>query len=271
MDDEGRKQELGKYSAGELVFASDAQAFSYMLSLAKRDLQYRGMRDDRLWGFHWKQQANFLLYRKVKECPDVHEYERLRQHWNSVNRPKYRNLKWSSEQAEALRLIDAGVSHEDEEAKRNSRRWLYIQGAPGSGKSAVLLEAAVQHCKVMQVLIVCPTGYQIYCYKAMLPDIEGIENIRVDTIQGVLKYKHPSMRTWSGSAFSALSKSSPTRRMQSLWLTFSSSPQLYLVGFVGSSASACRLSSWRLCIVRGMRSTLYFSTVSAGSSPRSSC
>ena len=43
VDADGQKAELGKYAAGELVFASDAQAFSYMLSLAKRDLQYVGV------------------------------------------------------------------------------------------------------------------------------------------------------------------------------------------------------------------------------------
>ena len=90
-----------------------------------------------------------------------------------------------------MRVIDEGVSHEDEEAKRNSRRFLYIPGSPGSGKSAVLLEAAIRHCKSMPVLMVCPTGYQVYMYKAALPDVPGVENIRVDTIQGVLNYKRP--------------------------------------------------------------------------------
>ena len=37
----------------------------------------------------------------------------------------------------------------------------------------------------------CPTGYQAYLYKAALLDVLGVENIRVDTIQGVLNYKRP--------------------------------------------------------------------------------
>ena len=41
----------------------------------------------------------------------------------------------------------------------------------------------------MAVLIVCPTGFLVYQYKAKLPDVPGAENIHVDTIQGVLKYK----------------------------------------------------------------------------------
>ena len=134
IDDEGRIQKVGEYVAGESVFASDAKAFAYMLALTKRDLQYRGIRDDRLRSFEFKQQANFLLYRKVQACPDAHEYERLRQHWDTVNRRKYREFEWSPEQSEALRLIAEGVSHEDEEAKADSLRWLFLQGCPGAAK-----------------------------------------------------------------------------------------------------------------------------------------
>ena len=52
----------------------------------------------------------------------------------------------------------------------------------------------------MRVLIVCPTGYLVHQYKSKLPDIDGIENIRVDTIQGVLNYKRAgadSKVTWT--------------------------------------------------------------------------
>ena len=62
---------------------------------------------------------------------------------------------------------------------------------PGSGKSAVLLEASMEHCAHMQVLIVCPTGYLVNQYKSKLPDVPGAENVRIDTIQGVaVTYKH---------------------------------------------------------------------------------
>ena len=189
-----------KYVASQLVFASDREAFLYLMKLAKRDLQYRGFRDDRLRCFELKQDANFLLYRRVLQCRDPSEYELLRQSWDTVNRPKYSEKKWSPEQQEAIDLAKQGVSYEDEETRVNSRRWLYIEGAPGSGKSAVLLELAIWACQIMQVLIVCPTGNLVHQYKSKLPDRDGIENIRVDTIQGVLNYKRPgadSKVTWS--------------------------------------------------------------------------
>ena len=187
---DGQLLQVGsEYAAGEAVFASDKDAFSYLLSLSMRDLQYRGMRDERVGCFEQKQHANFLLYRRVLQCDNDAAYESLRQEWDTLNRPKYREHTWSPEQADAIARVKKGVSYEDEEDRINSFRFLYINGPPGSGKSAVLLELAVWACAFCCVLIVCPTGYLVHQYKSRLPDIDGIERISVDTIQGVLKYK----------------------------------------------------------------------------------
>ena len=93
VDDAGEIEAVGKYEQDAAVVASDSDAFSYLMRLAKRDLQYRGMRDDRLSCFQHKQDANFLLYRRVRQCQDAAEYECLRQSWDVLNRPKYRDLK----------------------------------------------------------------------------------------------------------------------------------------------------------------------------------
>ena len=134
---------------------------------------------------------------------DSQEYELLRQSWDTTNRPTYYNRQWSEEQAEALRLIELGVSYDDEEAKAKLEtvRWMYIDGPPGSGKTALLLEAAIRCArKGLRVLIVCPTGTNVYGFTSQLPDLHGVDQIAVDTIQGVLKYKRPggdSKVTWS--------------------------------------------------------------------------
>ena len=63
VDDQGAVEQIGVYAEGAAVFATDRQAFEYMQKLAKRDLQYRGMRDDRITCFYYKTEANFLLHR----------------------------------------------------------------------------------------------------------------------------------------------------------------------------------------------------------------
>ena len=91
VNDEGAIEQIGVYAGGAAVFASDRFAFEYLQKLAKRDLQYRGMRDDRLSCFHYKTEANFLLYRRVRNCPDATEYAYLKQCWDTINRPKYQD------------------------------------------------------------------------------------------------------------------------------------------------------------------------------------
>ena len=116
----------------------------------------------------------------------------------------------------------------------------------------------MEHCAHMQVLIVCPTGYLVNQYKSKLPDVPGAENVRIDTIQGVLNYKRAgrdSRITWTppsalrridlilldeGSQYEdRASGSSPIARMSSWWPTSSSFSLWYLVGNAALSRNPC--------------------------------
>ena len=193
VEDGGEVQGVGRYSEGMSVFGSDRDAYEYLVRLARRDLQYRGFRDERVICFEYKSEANFLLYRRVRAASDEHEYKMLRQSWDGVNRPKYAGKRWSGAQEEALALVEAAVSHEDEETLQKSRRFLYVQGLPGSGKSAILLEAAIRLArKGLCVLSVCPTGTNVYSFKSRLPDFDGVDNhLRSARLeQGTKKHIH---------------------------------------------------------------------------------
>ena len=89
VGDDGELLPLVVFEEGRAVFPDESAAFVYMMSLAKRDLQYRGMLDDRVASFEYKQDANFLLYRRVLASTSEHEFELYRQSWDLVNRPSY--------------------------------------------------------------------------------------------------------------------------------------------------------------------------------------
>ncbi len=50
------------------------QAYEYLYTLASRDLEYRGFREERVASFFYKQEANLLLYQRVQACDDDDEY-----------------------------------------------------------------------------------------------------------------------------------------------------------------------------------------------------
>ena len=131
-----------------------------------------------------------LLLCRVRKCRDDVEYHMYQQQWDTITRPQHVRRTWSPRQEEVLGAVAIAVSLDDEEQKRQHKRCLFISGGPGSGKSAVLLEVAIRCVKGgLRVLIVCPTGQLVHSFKSQLPDVEGIENVQVDTIHGVLGYK----------------------------------------------------------------------------------
>ena len=162
----------------------------YMMVLAKRDLEYRGFRDDRVSSFQYKQEALYLLFGRVQRCTDDHEFEMYRQSWDTLVYAKYKPKEWHPKQQEALDRTRERTTIDDEEVKKTTRRFLYVKGRPGSGKTAVLIEATVRAAKDgLTVLIVCPTGALVCSLKELLPEFDGVERIHVDTIHSVLKYK----------------------------------------------------------------------------------
>lgn len=140
--------------------------------------------------FQFKQEALYLLFGRVRRCSDDHEFEMYRQSWDTLVYAPYKLKDWHPKQKEALDRIRERTTIDDEEVKKKTRRFLYLKGKPGSGKTAVLIEAAIRAAKDgLTVLIVCPTGALVCSLKEMLPEFDGVERIHIDTIHAVLKYK----------------------------------------------------------------------------------
>ena len=100
-----------------------------------------------------------MLFGRVRRCTDDHEFEMYRQSWDTIAYANYTPKQWHPKQQEVLDRIKERTTIDDEDVKKNTQRFLYVKGRPGSGKTAVLIEGAVRAAKDgLTVLIVCPTG-----------------------------------------------------------------------------------------------------------------
>ena len=173
------------------VFQNSRLAYQYLMHIARSDLKYRGFRDDRMASFEYKQEANFLLYQRVLTA-DVHEYELLRQSWDTTtdrsilagngatSRPKHcDSSKW------AYRTMTK-TSSATEDA-----RWMYIQGPPGSGKTLVLLEMAIRCAR---------KGYASSSYARLAPTCTSS---KVSSRSSTASKKSPSTPSRACSSISA--------------------------------------------------------------------
>ena len=228
VDSDGTPHEISEYSPGANVFSSQRAAFDWLSFVIQRDLTYRGHRDERITTFKLRMDACFLLHNKVLAMKDAHEYECYRQQWQTIRCGKYvPKAEWSPEQQKVFDIVkhQLGIDDEDEKNEADGNclvtkpsdtaprepvldqdgqpicsqlRWMYVSGTPGSGKTEVLLHLAITWAKKIHVLIVCPTGQNVFLFKSRIPE-ELQEQIRVDTIHGVLAYKRgkDNNRSWT--------------------------------------------------------------------------
>ena len=89
----------------------------YIMALAKRDLEYRGCRDDRVLSFEYKQEALYLLFGRVRRCTDDHEFEMYRQSWDTLVYANYKPKQWHPKQQEVLDRIKERTTIDDEEVR----------------------------------------------------------------------------------------------------------------------------------------------------------
>ena len=229
VDADGQPREPSEYTLGAQVFASQRAAFDWLTFIVQRDLTYRGFRDERLSTWKLRMEACFLLHNRVLTMKDALEYEAYRQQWQHIKCGSYvAKASWSPEQQRVFDIVHQQLGISDEHEKDTAEytcndvplpsadggrqpvldkygqpickqmRWLYVSGTPGSGKTEVLLHLACTWAKKVRVLIVCPTGQNVFLFKSRIPE-ELQDNVRVDTIHGVLGYKRTkdNNRSWT--------------------------------------------------------------------------
>ncbi len=151
----------------------DAVVLEWLLRTMHRDLFLRGLKPDRLKTFDLRIRACFYLMIKAEE-PGFRIEE-----WTAKRPLKLPQRKWSTDQQAVIDGINAGVSVSDANVSVNSR-YLMVTGGPGTGKTEVVIHAAVEAAaQGCHVLIACPVGALIKTYKEKLPPND---NIVVETI-----------------------------------------------------------------------------------------
>ena len=152
-------------------------AYEYLHRCMQRDLALR-VGPERCETFGYRLKAVSLLHSHIYGA--IHEDGGARRRatvaeWQALRPVHLTPRDWSQEQKAGLDAIAAGVNISDENAlvhaAVNGRRFLYISGEPGSGKSEMLIHAAVAAAEQgISVLILCPTGALVHAYKDRLPE-----------------------------------------------------------------------------------------------------
>ena len=155
---------------GALLFPQDEfqTAFRYLAACLDDDMMDRSPSKSRALTLQLRLRALLRLYRYV-EFPAEQRVVKL-DDWRRVHHASISERTWSEEQREALDAIRDGLNVDDANAMLDSQRLLHIAGDPGSGKSEVLIHAAVAAAEAgLCVNILCPTGALVHSYRDRLP------------------------------------------------------------------------------------------------------
>ena len=168
---------------GSFLFGGDYfLAFQYLQEAMLDEMQDRTPNLSRRDTFFHRMNALFHLYNYI-EHPPVQRPMKLEQ-WSTVHHASLVDRQWSPEQAQVLKSIADLLAVSDANDVLESNRMLFVSGEPGSGKSEVLVHAAVRAAKDgCYVLILCPTGTLVHSYRDRLP---ASERIVIETIHSGL-------------------------------------------------------------------------------------
>ena len=176
--------------ADELVYynattgGSDAESAADYLEFCLRVDLARRVGPNRRETFAQRIKAIRLLHQHATLCEDK---SALAEKWNRQRATQLAAVVWSPEQQLIMNTVAGLLLLADAELVENSRRQLFIEGEPGTGKSEVLVHMA--HAAAMggaKVLVLCPTGTLVHAYRERIPEHPSIT---IETLHSGLSLK----------------------------------------------------------------------------------
>jgi hypothetical protein len=169
---------------GHLVFSDELIAMGALGDAIYDDLTIR-VHPGRAASFMLRYSAIRDFYQHIQDHDTIAfgedlDTEKVIAMWNL---PIVRTLEprvWSPKQQEVKDAIRDGLAVSDTHAHSEHTRFLYVSGKPGSGKSEVLIYAAIEAASSGAcVLIMCPTGTLVHSYRDRMG---SVGNIVIETI-----------------------------------------------------------------------------------------
>ena len=196
---------FGQGSLADRAFAGDCE--DYLMRVVAQHMRFAGNHEDRVRTQRGRLLAALLLSRKVVRASPA-EFASLQHKWDTVVRGKSFGdaPEWSSDQVRFFDFIRVqhGIDCQWDLDANVQKRRCFLSGAPGTGKSEVLVHAAKLLVDLGgRVLFLAPTGALVHSYLDRLPDSESIF---VDTVHAALRFSRQRDRE--------LVKCNPPSRLQ---------------------------------------------------------
>ena len=167
---------FGQGSLADRAFAGDCE--DYLLRVVAQHMRFAGNYEDRVRTQRGRLLAALFLGRKAVRASPA-EFASLQHKWDTVVRGKSFGdaPQWSPDQVRFFDFIreQHGIECEWDLDANVERRRVFLSGAPGTGKSEVLVHAAKLLVDMgARVLFLAPTGALVHSYLDRLPDSDSI-------------------------------------------------------------------------------------------------
>ena len=143
-----------------------------LILAVEKDLHVRGLGRDRVWTFaHRARACAMMLW-------DVLQGQARAADWSANPLFRAPARRWSPEQQQVLTAIEQGTNITDANVAAASQRVLQVTGGPGTGKTEVVIAAALAASdRGLRVLVCAPVGLLVSMYRPVSFDHQFLDFI----------------------------------------------------------------------------------------------